>query len=597
MPALIADGVEVFKVHVQVGDFAPNDPLLEPVWGALAESETPIVLHAGSGPAPGAHTGPAGVADVLSRHPDLALIIAHLGMPEIDEFCDLAEKYENVRLDTTMAFVDFWGQPVPDGIIPRLRTLQDKILFGTDFPNIPYAYAHQVEVLQRLDLGDDWMRQVLWSNAAELFRRRLVRHRAVSQAGTIRLATPQGVWLLAAMILGSGMAFLDGSIVGLALPAMNADLDAGAAGVQWIVNAYTLTLAALILVGGSLGDRLGRRRVYVIGVAWFAVASVLCAVAPTIGVLVFARGLQGVGAALLTPGSLAIISAVFASEDRGKAIGAWSGLSGVTTAIGPLVGGALVDSVGWRSIFWLNIPLAAVVIWLTVRHVPETSGDQGKIDYAGAGLTAAGLAALTYGLVDGSWVWGAAGVVLMVVFVVHQKLTPHALVPLGLFADRVFTAANICTFAIYGALAASGFLLVQQLQYVSGFSPARSWPLDRSDDDHHAVVLGQGRRAGIAHRSATADDGRSADRCGGSGDDAPHRRRGKHVDRRPARLDHVRRRHHGAGCAADDGGAGRGSDGADRHRVGHQRCCRPHGVLVGRGGDPADRWDRRIELR
>lgn len=296
----------------------------------------------------------------------------------------------------------------------------------------------------------------------------------MSAAGTVRLATPQGRWLLAAMILGSGMAFLDGSIVGLALPAMNRDLDAGAAGVQWIVNAYTLTLAALILVGGSLGDRLGRRRVYVIGVAWFVLASVLCALAPTIGVLVAARGLQGVGAALLTPGSLAIISAVFDPDDRGKAIGAWSGLAGVTTAIGPLVGGALVDAVGWRSIFWLNIPLAAAVIWLTARHVPETKGDQGRIDYSGAALTVLALSALTYGLVEESWWWGGAGVLLMAVFVVHQRMTPHALVPLALFASRVFAAANICTFAIYGALAASGFLLVQQLQYVSGFSPLQA---------------------------------------------------------------------------------------------------------------------------
>ncbi|MET0446944.1 MAG: amidohydrolase family protein [Aeromicrobium sp.] len=169
VPQLVADGVEVFKVHVQVGDFAPNDPLLEPVWGALAESGTPIVLHAGSGPAPGHHTGPAGVADVLSRHPDLALVIAHLGMPEFGEFLDLADRFDNVRLDTTMAFVDFWEQPVPEGIEPRLLALQDKILFGTDFPNIPYEYAHQIEVLRRLDLGDDWMRSVLWGNGATLF--------------------------------------------------------------------------------------------------------------------------------------------------------------------------------------------------------------------------------------------------------------------------------------------------------------------------------------------------------------------------------------------------------------------------------------------
>ncbi|MDR7087590.1 EmrB/QacA subfamily drug resistance transporter [Aeromicrobium panaciterrae] len=287
----------------------------------------------------------------------------------------------------------------------------------------------------------------------------------------MRLASAQGKWLLAAMILGSGMAFLDGSIVGLALPAMGRDLDAGVTGLQWTVNAYTLTLAALILVGGSLGDRLGRRRVYVVGVAWFALASVMCAIAPTIEVLVAARGLQGIGAALLTPGSLAIISASFVEEDRGKAIGAWSGLAGVTTAIGPLAGGWMVDAIGWRSIFWLNVPLAAVVIWLSVRHVPETRGEQGKLDLTGAALAAGGLALLTYGLSEKSWMWAIAGIASMIVFVIHQKVTPHALVPLSLFADRVFTAANICTFAIYGALSGSMFLLVLQLQYVSGYKP------------------------------------------------------------------------------------------------------------------------------
>ncbi len=287
----------------------------------------------------------------------------------------------------------------------------------------------------------------------------------------MRLASSQGRWLLAAMILGSGMAFLDGSIVGLALPAIDRDLDAGVTGLQWTVNAYTLTLAALILVGGSLGDRLGRRKVYVVGVGWFAVASVMCAAAPTIEVLVAARGLQGVGAALLTPGSLAIISASFVAEDRGKAIGVWSGLAGVTTAIGPLVGGWMVDAIGWRSIFWLNVPLAAAVIWLSVKHVPETKGQQGKLDFAGAALAAGGLALLTYGLVEKSWLWSGLGAAAIGAFVLHQKLTPHALVPLGLFADRIFTAANICTFAIYGALSGSMFLLVLQLQYVSDYSP------------------------------------------------------------------------------------------------------------------------------
>ncbi len=287
----------------------------------------------------------------------------------------------------------------------------------------------------------------------------------------MRLASAQGKWLLAAMILGSGMAFLDGSIVGLALPAIDKDLGGGVTGQQWTVNAYTLALAALILVGGSLGDRLGRRKVFVVGIAWFATASVLCAVAPTIEMLVAARGLQGIGAALLTPGSLAIISASFVPEDRGPAIGVWSGLAGVTTAIGPLVGGWLVDMIGWRSIFWINVPLAAAVIWLSVKHVPETTGEQDKIDYIGAGLTAAGLAFLTYGLVDKSWMYAIIGLVVLTAFVVQQKLTPHALVPLELFGNRVFTAANICTFAIYGALAASGFLLVLQLQYVAGYSP------------------------------------------------------------------------------------------------------------------------------
>jgi predicted TIM-barrel fold metal-dependent hydrolase len=166
---LIDDGVELFKAHLQVGDFAANDPLLEPVWRAIVDSGTPLVLHAGSGPAPGNHTGPAGIADVLSRHPSLKVIIAHMGMPEYSEFLDLADRYDNVRLDTTMAFVDFWDGPTPAEIAPRLVDLQDRILFGTDFPNIPYAYAHQVEALQRLDLGDEWMADVLWNNGVKLF--------------------------------------------------------------------------------------------------------------------------------------------------------------------------------------------------------------------------------------------------------------------------------------------------------------------------------------------------------------------------------------------------------------------------------------------
>lgn len=287
----------------------------------------------------------------------------------------------------------------------------------------------------------------------------------------MKLASAQGRWLVTAMILASGMAFLDGSIVSLALPAIDRELDAGVVGLQWTVNAYTLTLAALILVAGSMGDRLGRRRIFLVGVVWFAAASVLCAAAPSIEVLVAARGLQGIGGALLTPGSLAIISASIDPSDRGRAIGIWAGLSGVTTAIGPLVGGWLVDTVGWRWVFWMNIPLAVAVVVISLRHVPETKGEQNRLDFGGAALSLVGLAFLTYGLVAQQWTPSIAGVVLLVAFVLQQRRTPHALVPLSLFADRVFTAANICTFAIYGAISAGFLLLVLQLQYVSGYSP------------------------------------------------------------------------------------------------------------------------------
>lgn len=292
----------------------------------------------------------------------------------------------------------------------------------------------------------------------------------------MKLKSAQGRWLLTATVLGSSLAFLDGSIVSIALPAIERDLGSGVAGLQWTINAYTLTLAALILVGGSLGDRWGRRRMFIAGVVWFAVASLLCAVAPNIEALVAARGFQGMGAALLTPGSLALISASMDEGDRGAAIGAWSGLAGVSTAIGPLLGGWLVEAVSWRAVFYLNLPLAIAIVFIAIRHVPESKDDnvEGRIDFPGAILTAAGLAALTYGLVSSQLLPSLGGVALLVAFVVQQLRSPHALVPLELFADRTFTAANLSTFAVYAALAGAMFLLVLQLQYVSGYSPLQS---------------------------------------------------------------------------------------------------------------------------
>ena len=287
----------------------------------------------------------------------------------------------------------------------------------------------------------------------------------------MKLASSEGRWLVTAMVLASGMAFLDGSIVSLALPDIDRDLNAGLVGLQWTVNAYMLSLSSLVLVAGSLGDRLGRRLVFNVGVIWFGVASILCAAAPSIEMLVAARALQGIGGALLTPGSLAIISSSIDQEDRGRAIGTWAGLSGVAAAVGPLLGGWLVDQLGWRAIFWINVPLVVATIVISLRHVPETKGDQGRIDFGGAGLTVLSLAFLTYGLVVEEWIPTVAGLVLLIAFVLHQRRTPHALVPLKLFADRVFTALNVCTFAIYGALSGGMFLLVLQLQYVTGYSP------------------------------------------------------------------------------------------------------------------------------
>ncbi len=295
-------------------------------------------------------------------------------------------------------------------------------------------------------------------------------------------ASARGRWVLLATVLGSAVASIDATVVGIALPAIGREFNVGIESLQWVVTAYTLTLAGLLLLAGSLGDKYGRKRIFLTGVIWFALASLLCSVAPTSGVLIGARALQGVGAALLTPGSLAILQATFRPDDRGKAIGAWSGFAGVGTAIGPFIGGWLVSAVSWRLIFVINLPLAVLVIAVTLRHVPETRDPEATepIDMIGAALATLGLIGLTYGLIQGpaaGWSSGPVlaaligGVVLLGAFVWWEHRTPTPMLELSLFSSRQFTSTNVVTFVVYGAIGGALFLLPIQLQQVSGYSP------------------------------------------------------------------------------------------------------------------------------
>lgn len=299
-------------------------------------------------------------------------------------------------------------------------------------------------------------------------------------------ASSEGKWVLVATVLGSGLAQLDGTVVNVALPRIGTNLHAGLTALQWTLNAYTLALSGLLLLGGSLGDRLGRRRIFLVGVVWFTIASVLCGAAPTASLLVAMRALQGVGAALLTPGSLAILQAVFRKQDRATAVGAWSGLGGVATAIGPVLGGVLVGVApwGWRLVFLINIPLAIVVVVTARKHIPETRDAEakGRLDVLGAVLASIGLAAVVYGLTQGpAERWPvhtiaaiAVGGAMLVAFVLFELRHPDPLLPMSLFTVRQFTAANLVTFTVYAALAGGLFLLPVQLQLVSGFSPVQA---------------------------------------------------------------------------------------------------------------------------
>lgn len=297
----------------------------------------------------------------------------------------------------------------------------------------------------------------------------------------IRYGTPTGRWVVIAAVAGSGVAFLDSTVVNVALPAIERDLGGGLAGLQWTVDAYLLTLGSLIVFGGSLGDMYGRRRIFVAGLVSFTAASALCGLAPDILFLILARALQGVGGALLVPSSLAIISSSFHPDDRGQAIGAWSGLSGVSTAFGPFLGGYLVDAVSWRWVFLINVPLAVATVWMTLRHVPETRDDlaPARPDYAGAALAALGLGGAVYALIEGpvkGWltpeVLGAAlaGVVALALFVLVERRQPDPMLPLEVFGSAQFTGANAVTFSVYGALGAAMFLLVVHLQSSLGYS-------------------------------------------------------------------------------------------------------------------------------
>ena len=274
-------------------------------------------------------------------------------------------------------------------------------------------------------------------------------------------------------------------MVNVALPTIGRDLGTDFAALQWTVTAYALTLASLILLGGALGDRFGRRRVFLIGVAWFATASLLCGLAPSATLLIAARALQGVGGALLTPGSLAMIQSSFAPEDRSRAIGAWSGLGGVATAIGPFVGGFLVEHASWRWVFLINAPLAVIVVLVALRHVPETRGTTatGHVDVLGGLLGVLGLGGITYALIEApsrGWsspaVAGSAvvGVLTLIAFFVAEARERSPMLPLGIFRSSQFSAANAVTFVVYGAFGGVLFLLVLQLQIVAGFSPVVS---------------------------------------------------------------------------------------------------------------------------
>jgi len=291
----------------------------------------------------------------------------------------------------------------------------------------------------------------------------------------------RGPWILTATILGSSMAFIDGTVVNVALPALQSNLHATVSGVQWVVEAYALTLSAFLLLGGSLGDHYGRRRAFLAGVMIFTLASVWCGLASNIAHLITARALQGLGGALLVPGSLAIISASFREEERGRAIGTWSGFTAITAAIGPLLGGWLIEHISWRAVFFINVPLALIVLFLSLRFLPESKDEtEGtKLDWPGATLTTLGLGAIVYALIESTrlgfrhpavLITFAGGILVLILFLSWEARSRNPMVPPSLFRSRDFSGANILTFLLYAALGGTLFFLPLNLIQVQGYS-------------------------------------------------------------------------------------------------------------------------------
>ncbi len=301
----------------------------------------------------------------------------------------------------------------------------------------------------------------------------------MTTAPGLRVGTVGGRWVVAAAVLGSGVVFLDSTVVNAALPAIAKDFDASLADLQWVVSGFLLALGSFLVIGGSLGDVFGRRLIFIWGLVGFAVASLLCGIAPSVTFLIAARVVQGAAGALLVPTSLAIISSNFAVEDRARAIGAWSGLAGVSSALGPFLGGWLIDAVSWRLVFLINIPIIAVAVAIALRHVPETRDEHAsrRIDVAGGLVLATGLGSLVYALIEGpagGWsstdgVLVVVGVLALVGWALLEARADEPMVPMSVFRSRQFSGANGVTFAVYAALNAVMFLLVVHLQTDLGY--------------------------------------------------------------------------------------------------------------------------------